>query len=454
MNQCNRTYYFTIIILLCLIVGCNYTPASSVQSTSAINTVFETTTQLSTIPDKLDKDMPLEQQPTYSWSDLGRGVATVMHSGETYSVIHNNNRGKPYSDVIEHLKVSRSGKHVAFSINANGKRRMVRDGQEGMFFDDVWEPIFSPDEHHIAYIAQLGEKIHLVIDNSYNYSATGSSHGSPVFSADSTKVAYIESTGTGKDLKTRIVICNLATHPEHIKESSGSIMVVNDARTKIAAVEEVNKQQRVIEFSFAQPDVVKHGELYERIELLVFGKDGSTVAYVAKKGSTNYLVMGDKVERLPNAQLVEQPVIRPDLKKVGMLLAEKDHCFLKEFFSTHTVSEHLYDEVADLVYSNDSKSYAYTARSGNKRFVVLNGKEGPTYDKIVSPKFTPDGDKLVIRARRDGKRFVAVLDRNAVLVNEHPAYEQVFGVTFTADGKSVAYGVKDGNKLMWVVEKL
>jgi len=30
----------------------------------------------------------------------------------------------------------------------------------------------------------------------------------------------------------------------------------------------------------------------------------------------------------------------------------------------------------------------------------------------------------------------------------------VFETTFTEDGKSVAYGVKDGNQLSWKVEKL
>lgn len=45
-------------------------------------------------------------------------------------------------------------------------------------------------------------------------------------------------------------------------------------------------------------------------------------------------------------------------------------------------------------------------------------------------------------------------DTGGKILKTHPAYEQVFDVQFTADGKSVAYGVKDGNKLKWVVEVL
>jgi len=40
------------------------------------------------------------------------------------------------------------------------------------------------------------------------------------------------------------------------------------------------------------------------------------------------------------------------------------------------------------------------------------------------------------------------------MIRRHPSYEMVFPVVFTADGKSVAYGVKDGRKLIWKVEKL
>ncbi len=45
-------------------------------------------------------------------------------------------------------------------------------------------------------------------------------------------------------------------------------------------------------------------------------------------------------------------------------------------------------------------------------------------------------------------------DANGKTITQHPSYEQVFQPVFTADGKSVAYGVKNGNKLIWKVENL
>ena len=52
------------------------------------------------------------------------------------------------------------------------------------------------------------------------------------------------------------------------------------------------------------------------------------------------------------------------------------------------------------------------------------------------------------RARKDGKRFVVVADADGKLLSRHPAYEMVFPTVFTADGGSVAYGVKDGQKTL------
>jgi Tol biopolymer transport system component len=87
-------------------------------------------------------------------------------------------------------------------------------------------------------------------------------------------------------------------------------------------------------------------------------------------------------------------------------------------------------------------------------FVVVNGKEGPSFEMVVSPMFSPDGTKLVYRAREGGKRFVVVADADGRVIRRQPEYEMVFSTVFTEDGSSVAYGAKNGNELWWKVEKL
>ena len=114
----------------------------------------------------------------------------------------------------------------------------------------------------------------------------------------------------------------------------------------------------------------------------------------------------------------------------------------------------MYDEAVNLVYSKDARFYAYAARKGRNWFVVVNGKEGPAFDRVVTPLFSPDSKYLVYRARKNGKRFVVIADISGKTIQLHPAYEQVHQTVFTPDGKPVAYGVKDGRRLIWKVEKL
>ena len=114
----------------------------------------------------------------------------------------------------------------------------------------------------------------------------------------------------------------------------------------------------------------------------------------------------------------------------------------------------MYEEAASLTYSK-SGNYVYTARNGKEWFIVVNGMEGPAFDRVIAPLFTPDGKYVVYRARKEGKRFAVVADAaSGKTVRQHPSYEQVSDVLFSTDGKSVEYGVKDGNRLLWKIEAL
>jgi hypothetical protein len=209
----------------------------------------------------------------------------------------------------------------------------------------------------------------------------------------------------------------------------------------------------VIQFSFDRPDDAAEGPLYDTIKNLAFGPDGSTLSYVGVRAVKRYLVLNGKEEALPEGELPFLPVVRPDLKGAGIIMTNAGWYFLHQAFYRDNSAGKQYEEAAELVYGKDNR-YAYAAREGNTWVVVVNGKDGPAFDRVVMPVFSPDGRFLVYRARKDGKRFVVVADADGKMIRQHPAYEQVFQPVFTTDGKSVAYGVKDGNKLIWKVEKL
>jgi hypothetical protein len=209
----------------------------------------------------------------------------------------------------------------------------------------------------------------------------------------------------------------------------------------------------VISFAFDEPAQVRVGPVQENVYGLSFGPDGSSVTYRAARSGKGFVVL-DVREAPFGADGVVDQAIRPGGKALGALVASGAAVRFHEYFADEARDEGSWDEADGLVYSADGRFHACAARRGANWLLVVNGKEGPPFDRVVSPQFSPDGKLVVYRAREGGKRFVVVADTSGKTIRRHPAYEQVFPVLFTADGKSVAYGVKDGRQLAWKVEPL
>jgi len=450
------------IILILALAGCNRQqekPATA--SSPAVNETAIATTVLATIADdeKPPQTIPghaagpeAQSQPAsfqVIFSESGRGVAYTVETDGKFSVVHNNTRGKAYS-AVGTIVLSSDGRRIAYRALSDGKWRMVVDSKEGRRYDVLLSPIFSPDGQHVAYQAKAGEKWHIVVDNTPS-AGTTASYTTPEFSSDSALIAYVESAASSSGM--RLIVSDLTFSKQSVKRSIGDLLfTISGDKTRIAAAQVVDNKLRVIDFSFAKPDVVHEGPLYDVIEKLTFSDDGVSVSYCALKGRTRLMVLDNREELLPKGLLPQLPVVRPDNKGVGVILTSQNRCFLHQSFYKSTEKGKKYDEAADLAYSKDGRLSVYAARKGENWFVVVNGKEGPAFDRVVLPVFSPDGKRLVYRARKDDKRFLVVADTAGKTIKQHPAYEQVFQPVFTADGKSVVYGVKDGNKLICRVE--
>jgi Tol biopolymer transport system component len=74
--------------------------------------------------------------------------------------------------------------------------------------------------------------------------------------------------------------------------------------------------------------------------------------------------------------------------------------------------EEQYDDIGgtNLLFSPDSKRFAYKARTGNSYFVVVDGKVEKQYDSIMngSPIFSPDSRRVACGVERGNRRFVVV----------------------------------------------
>lgn len=436
------------IFCLSLCAGCNQQPKSDVPPASVKNDVVEKSKVLAAISGDEKPHQPQHFQVIFN--EFGKGVAYVTASDGNYRIVHNGNTGRLVTgyDVIA---LSPDGQRIAYGALVDGSWRMVIDDGVGVRSDEVGEPVFSPDSRHVAYTARIGDKWHLVVDGAMSPGCL-SYLGKPLFSADSTKVLSVEKAGKSQD--TMLIISDLSLKKQYLKINSVTHVIANEDKTSVAAVIKESKKYKMITVSFASPDAVTQGTHYDTISSPAFGANGVSLSYFAEKDGKRYFVLSGKEEILPDGTVPALPVVRPDNKGTGVIISSKEVFFLHQAFFRDGIKEKQYDEAADLVYSKDSSIHAYSARKGASWFIVVNGKEGPAFDRVVMPVFSPDNKLLIYRARKDGKRFVVVADAAGNVLRHHPAYEQVFHPVFTADGKSVAYGVKDGRNLIWKVEKL
>lgn len=457
-------------VLLCFsstVGGCSSDEQkSTILQPPARSDVVAKTTLLATITDQdkphtVDSASPDKEAFYVDFSRLGGGVVYITKVADSLQVVHNGRAGKPYQ-AIDNLRISPDGQRIAYVVPLDGKRSLVVDGRNSPLFDDIGSLVFSPDSRHLAYRATAGEQFRIVVDgkSSEPYRVF---NNSSVFSSDSTKIAYAE--GAGEKHQGRLIVSDLSFKNKTIKESCGDQLVTNPDNTRIAAVCIHQGKRRVISFSFDQPQKTFEGPLYEGISQITFAKDGTSISYVAEKEGLLYSVLNNTEKPLPQkAVVVASPVVRPDLQGAAIIMSTTvpdpkrngppGKPFVYRTFDGSRSNENEYDMVEDLVYNKDGSSQAYAALKKGKWRIVVKGREGSVFDRVTGPMFSPDGKSLVYRARQDGKRFVVVTDANGKIIRRHQSYELVFTPVLTADGTSVAYGVKEGKELWWKVEKL
>ena len=441
-----------------LTTGCNREQKQTgVTSSPKSVEVAATPSVLATIAEKKPQAEPATSASGHGgvsgivFSELGGGVAYLTENNGTFQVVHNGRAGKSYQEIDTNFVLSRDGRRVAYAAMIDGKWRMVVDGKEGRVFDTLGTPRISPDGKHVLYDAQQGDRWYIVVDDIVKGGCP--SYFDKNFSSDSKHVVYIENIA-GDDSMHRVVISDLKLNKLFERELRTENTVYSEDKSRMAVVAGVRDKKQLVVMSLDNPGTVNEGAFFDVIAFPAFGMDGKSVAYIAEKEGKRYLVLNGNEERLPDGEVGEPPAIRPDLKGAAVIMRTANGFYFHQTGGVDKTAAQRYEEAAFPSFNKSGNSYVYAARNGSRMFYVVNGKESPAFDKVLTPMFTPDGRKIVGRVRKDGKRFVVVVDENGQVVRQHPDHEMVFNPVFTADGKSVAYGVKDGVQLAWKVEKL
>jgi WD40 repeat protein len=437
--------HFLVVLSL---VGCKYDlPGKTPAPSGSMLHVADKPAILATIREDIQSPA---SDLRVTFASRGGGVAYTSNMGDRTLVFHNDRPGSQHEG-IGSLTLSPDGTRIAYTAIDNGKWRVFVDGKAGEPFDIVEGEDFSPDGKHFLFQGMKNDQWQLVIDGKVG--ATGGKRFREYgFCGDSAHVAYIDQ---GKEIrKGRLVLNDIAFKDERIIEKDITTVYFNADKTVIAAISKSSSgKEKVTHFNVASPDAVTRAAEYDKVLNVALAPTGADLAYFGERQGRLYGVFNGQEELLA-VGVVGTTVINQAGKSVGVLLQANDGSHLYEMFGNKGRKGNVYDETEWLVYGSDGTASAFTGRKGKNWFVVTNGVEGPAFDRVVSPKFSPDGRFLVYRARKDGKRFVVVADAAGKVLRQHSAYEQVFDVQFTGDGKSVAYGVKDGQKLMWRVEPL
>jgi hypothetical protein len=98
------------------------------------------------------------------------------------------------------------------------------------------------------------------------------------------------------------------------------------------------------------------------------------------------------------------------------------------------------------IFSSDSKRAAYAAHSGDKWFVVVDGKTGKKYDGLNYLTFSPENSRFAYRAQV-GSKQVVVEDGQ-----EGKQYDEIGEITFSPDGRHVAYEANMDRKAYLIVD--
>ena len=103
-------------------------------------------------------------------------VKWILFSPDSSRLAFFGRRGKMWTAVVDgrdepgkygevrSLVFSKDGAHIAYAAKKDGKERIVKDGLDGAVFDDVSHPNFSPKGDHLVYAAKR-QKAWVIVDN-------------------------------------------------------------------------------------------------------------------------------------------------------------------------------------------------------------------------------------------------------------------------------------------------
>jgi Tol biopolymer transport system component len=273
--------------------------------------------------------------------------------------------------------------------------------------------------------------------------------GRPLFSPDNRRLAYVAYRYATEQIfrhlpPFRTPVKHLLVVDGHEGETfdrivHGSAVFSPDSRRLAYAAEREGKFRIVVDG--------KEGPHFDDIYNPVFSADSQHIVYVGGKvGSRSALVDGEIISaQYPDVGGGTGVVVSPDGKRLAYAAITGPDA---ERMVIDGQEQPPFKNVGKLHFSPDGQRVVYTAWRDGKSFAVIDGVPGKAYDMIGYPEqpFSPDSRRIAYLAARDGRQMVVVDDK------EEGGYEGIPWLWFSPDSRRVAYRAQRGEKEFAVVD--
>jgi len=341
---------------------------------------------------------------------------------------------------------------VAFRAQFGDKVRVVLGDMVSKPYGHVRHVAISPDGRYVAHNGTPDPKGHeheqyLVV----NGIETGpfTTVCNPTFTPDSSKVIFEAEYG-GKWRHALAVIGStiIAAETERADMHTMQPVISQDGRLIVSIQQHYEAKKSVRLVSTAQMREV-HRREYDSISDIAYSADSLRTAYVARRRGKSFVVTssfagGDEQEGAPFDTIYGLAFSADGAHVAYGALRGGQHLHLLD--SEERPAAFFYEGLPIL--SRDGKSVAYRAIVNGKSFIATSGRMISGYDDVSKPTLSADGSALAFVGEKQGKWRINING------NETPDYDRVDALQFAPGDKHLAFRAKKGGLYQMVIVDL